>query len=354
MSGHSNGKEMPAQHAEERFVPLPEEYTQNKRTFGQKVKRHCGKYWWVHVIITIIITLVSTLCLVYVGFPHIAQNGVNDSKIHITSMSITNPTPSQFQLELTSVLETHSIFHPQLGAFNASLYLEDSNTAFAVVEIPATPANNGSVSHINQTVQITNEDAYAAYAKTVLQANSYTITLKGRGSLVEGSFPTTHVNYNKKITMKGFNGLAGFTVTSFNILTTTLPDGTNANGTVLLPNPTVMTLEMGNVTLALSVDGTPIGVSTIPNLVLHPGINTVPMLAKTNQSAVIGIIIEPKYKKTGILPVDIVGKSSTYNGKDLPYYDEALQSNKLTTQLNVGKALDEAGLGSILNGTSSS
>jgi hypothetical protein len=314
---------------------------------------------------------------VYVGFPHIAQNGVNDSKIHITSMSITNPTPSQFQLELTSVLETHSIFHPQLGAFNASLYLEDSNTAFAVVEIPATPANNGSVSHINQTVQITNEDAYAAYAKTVLQANSYTITLKGRGSLVEGSFPTTHVNYNKKITMKGtapspishpipatyrtksnlnpgFNGLAGFTVTSFNILTTTLPDGTNANGTVLLPNPTVMTLEMGNVTLALSVDGTPIGVSTIPNLVLHPGNNTVPMLAKTNQSAVIGIIIEPKYKKTGILPVDIVGKSSTYNGKDLPYYDEALQSNKLTTQLNVGKALDEAGLGSILNGTSSS
>jgi len=78
------------------------------------------------------------------------------------------------------------------------------------------------------------------------------------------------------------------------------------------------------------------------------------MTAKTNQSAVIGIIIEPKYKKTGILPVDIVGKSSTYNGKDLPYYDAALSSNTLSTELDVGKALDAAGLGSILNGTSSS
>lgn len=61
MSDHS--KEMGAQHAEEGFVPSPGEYKQNKPTFGQKVKRHYKKYWWVHVIATIVITLVITLPL---------------------------------------------------------------------------------------------------------------------------------------------------------------------------------------------------------------------------------------------------------------------------------------------------
>ena len=30
-------------------------------TFGQKVKRHYRKYWWLHLIIFIVVTLVITL-----------------------------------------------------------------------------------------------------------------------------------------------------------------------------------------------------------------------------------------------------------------------------------------------------
>ena len=32
-----------------------------KPSFGQKVKRHCARFWWLHVIIVIIIVLVVTL-----------------------------------------------------------------------------------------------------------------------------------------------------------------------------------------------------------------------------------------------------------------------------------------------------
>lgn len=32
-----------------------------KPTFGQKFKRHCARFWWLHVIIFIIIVLVITL-----------------------------------------------------------------------------------------------------------------------------------------------------------------------------------------------------------------------------------------------------------------------------------------------------
>ena len=145
-------------------------------------------------------------------------------------------------------------------------------------------------------------------------------------------------------------------MTEFNILTTTLPDGSNANGTVSIPNPTVMTMAMGNVTLSMSVAGLPIGYSTLPNLVLRPGNNTVPMLAVTNQTAVVGLIFESQYK-SGILPIDIVGNTTSYNGQDLPYYEAALKENKLTIHLDVIKALEEAGLAGYLgigNSTSKS
>jgi hypothetical protein len=291
-------------------------------------------------------------------------------------MSILNPTPNSFDLELTDILTSHSKYKPQLDAFNASLYLENSDTAFAHIEIPAMKAVSVVKTTIKQTVQIADMDQYTQYAKTVLSSEEYTMVLKGRGGLKEGGFPKTDVDYNKKITMKGIplshqprhpipsrhsltigikglNSLKGFQITDFNILLTTLPDGTNTNGTVLLPNPTVMTLELGNVTLSLSVDGTPIGHSTLPNLILKPGDNHLPMLAVTNESSVIGLLLQPKYAK-GILPIEIVGNTSTFNGKDLPYYGKALQGNKLNVDLDVGKALTKAGLGSLLGNTQNS
>ena len=136
-------------------------------------------------------------------------------------------------------------------------------------------------------------------------------------------------------------------VTSFHLLTKSLPDGGNSYGTVFIPNPTVITLNMGNVTLDMSVDDTFIGNATMPDLVLRPGDNTVPIHVTTNQTAVVNLLQTPKYK-CGILPVDIAGKKSMYNGQELTYYSKALQENKLTNDLNVRPALEEAGFGFVL------
>lgn len=92
----------------------------------------------------------------------------------------------------------------------------------------------------------------------------------------------------------------------------------------------------------LYVGGDLIGNSTIADLTLKPGNNTVDMRSTTNQSLVLQKL--PTYKG-GILPVDIVGNSSVYNGQHLTYYEQALASNKLRVDLNVGAALGAIGLG---------
>lgn len=148
------------------------------------------------------------------------------------------------------------------------------------------------------------------------------------------------------IAIIGLNGLKGFALTDFTIITETLKNGTNANGTVFIPNPSVATYDMGNLTMNMFVNGTLVGNSTIKNMIIRPGNNTFGMYATTNQTAVVNLLFTDY--KCGIFPIDIVTRNITYDGQALPYYENALKAKNLTVHLDVIKALEQAGLAQYL------
>ena len=86
----------------------------------------------------------------------------------------------------------------------------------------------------------------------------------------------------------------------------------------------------------LFVDKDLIGTSLLPDLVLKPGDNTVDMRSTTNQSM---ILQKVSTFKDGVLPLDIIGNSSVYDGQHLTYYEEALKSNTVSIKLNISAAL---------------
>ncbi|MCJ1361358.1 hypothetical protein MMC16_000456 [Acarospora aff. strigata] len=362
------------QHATERSSMSESPSNPPKGRIGAKAKRHCQRFWWLHLIIFIVVLLVITLPLVFVGFPRIAQSNVNDSTLEIQSMIITDPRPQSFHLKQRSLIRSDSSYHPLLDAFNATLSIQDGGTArppFATVELPAVHPAAETPVDLDQNVQVTDLGQYTNFAKVVLASEEYKLAVKGRTGLHQKGLRAITVGYDKVVTLKGtlpsakthngcgslaliachsivgLNGLKGFNVTSFQILLTASPDGANMIGKVYIPNPSVMTMEMGNVTMTLFVDSLQIGTSTIPDLTLRPGPNTVDMRATTNQSLVLQKLAN---YKDGILPVDIVGNSSVYNGRHLTYYEEALASNTLRVNLNVGRALGEIGLGGVVGG----
>ncbi|MCJ1340282.1 hypothetical protein MMC09_005576 [Bachmanniomyces sp. S44760] len=309
--------------------------------FGGKLKNHLRKWWWLHLIFFIASTLIIVLCLIYVAFPRISQDNINDSTLTVTSLVLSDPTPDSFHLVQTSTIGNGSPYHPQLDAFNASLSLDGGNP-YAYVEIPHVHATASATSVIDQDVQITDLGAFTDYNVNVLNSEEVKVDVKGRTNLHEMRFPTTTVNYDKTTTMKGLNKLAGFNVTSFQIELTPEADGTNMVGMVYIPNPTVMTLSMGNVTFNNFLDSTLIGTTTLSNLILTPGNNTIPMRSTINQTIVIEAIAT-KYKD-GMLPVNIVGNESVYNGAHLTYFEKALQSNTQSITLDVGSALKAVGI----------
>lgn len=141
----------------------------------------------------------------------------------------------------------------------------------------------------------------------------------------------------------GLNSFNGFNITQFQLfLEPQGPDGANLIGQAYIPNPTVMSVEFGNVTFDVSVDGQSIGQSRINNLFLVPGNNTVPVRSTTDQATVLNLITT-KYKN-GILPLDITGNSTVVNGQHLSYFENAFSKSTQHLNLNLGPALQALGL----------
>ena len=95
----------------------------------------------------------------------------------------------------------------------------------------------------------------------------------------------------------------------------------------------------GNVTFNLAVKGDPIGTAELENVVLVPGDNNFNMRATTDQPKVLTTLSQ---YPSGILPVDITGNSTIFNGQHLVYYEKALQASTLHVSLNIGAALASA------------
>jgi len=320
---------------------------------GGKLKAHFRRFWWLHLISFIIGTILVTLLLVFVGMPNIAQNGINDAQLVMTSQVVSNPTPSAVHLNMQTISKSKSMFHPMLDEFKAALFLESTEPdikPFGYITIPRLKATAEATVSVDQQMEIVDQDQFAAYNLLVLKSDTYRVAVRGRTGLKEGGFPKTQVNFNKVITSKGLNSLNGFRVQNINITLVPEADGTNMRGEVYIPNPSPMTISMGLVTQNIFVAGKQIGVTTIPDLTLRPGDNIVPMKTASDQATVIGLI-STKYKD-GMLPIDIVGNSSIFNGQHLPYFEKALQANKMSTTLNLGPALKGIGIDvSLLGGS---
>lgn len=112
--------------------------------------------------------------------------------------------------------------------------------------------------------------------------------------------------------------------------------------TVHIPNPSVLTLDLGNVTMNLGVAGKSIGYALLPDLVLRPGTNTVPMQARVDQPTLLTMVLSTY--KNGVVPLEITGNSSVRGDTHLTYYEEAVKANTIKLDLDAGPALKQLGI----------
>jgi hypothetical protein len=131
---------------------------------------------------------------------------------------------------------------------------------------------------------------------------------------------------------------------------TTFADGSNMHGTVNIPNPSVMTLQIGDMVQDLFAGGVAIGNTTIKGVTLKPGNNSFPVTSMTNQAAIIPLIGPGHKFPTGVLEIEARTKEITFEGKLVPYFTEALKDSPVKFTMDIGPQLRTLGLGAILDG----
>jgi hypothetical protein len=119
-------------------------------------------------------------------------------------------------------------------------------------------------------------------------------------------------------------------------------DGGNMQGRINIPNPSVMTLTIGDIIQDIFLDGEQIGNTTIKGVVLRPGDNFFPMSSYTDQIKVIPAI--QKNYRDGILPIEARTREISYQGNRLQYFEEAMKTSPVKLKLDISAALKGIGL----------
>ena len=185
--------------------------------------------------------------------------------MQVVSMSMSNPTSTSFEISQTMHLGTSSIFHPTLDSFNASLALDTGSgnlVPFAYVQVPEIQAQQSLNVTITQVVQIANMEAFVHFAEAIVASETYKIALQGQSLVHEPGFPAAHVVFDQSVTLKGrsslrhgqrprvdvaragLNQLKGFSLVNSSLVLPPAPDGSNMVGTVMIPNPSPVSVEL--------------------------------------------------------------------------------------------------------------
>ncbi|RMZ80107.1 hypothetical protein DV737_g3170, partial [Chaetothyriales sp. CBS 132003] len=324
-----------------------------KPSTGQKIKNFIRKTWWIGLIVAIVLVAVLVPVLLLVIYPHIAQHEVNKASLVVLEQKALSPTANSIALDINNTFLIKSSYHPILYPFNASLYLdEDASTPFVSFETPKiNHVKNGTIVYIQDTVTLYNLDQFAAFTEKALTSSDFNVILRGKGKLKEGGLTKTTVTYKTKAALKGLDGLSSINVASVTLLKTALSDGTNAEGVIDLYNPSVFTLELGNVSLSLtgpSPNNTALGTTTLLNTVLSPGNNTLNADITADIFAIASLITQDSRYGCAVFPVNITGNNVTMDGVDIPYYTSAMKQINLSTTLNLTSTLEDAGYGALI------
>ena len=118
-------------------------------------------------------------------------------------MEISNPAPDSFDVYLRQELGVSSIFRPHLESFEATMQLAGSDKVFLKLTIPALQARDGAIVEVEQRAVLEDVQAFTDFAVEMMLAEEVTVEVHGRTGLKLGALPTTDVDYDKTVTMKG-------------------------------------------------------------------------------------------------------------------------------------------------------
>ncbi|GAP83601.1 hypothetical protein SAMD00023353_0200200 [Rosellinia necatrix] len=321
--------------------------TETARGAAPARKGHFKRFWWAYLLALLLVaTVIVVPVVLLVAVPKLAQERLNDAKLTIDGITVTKTQTDSLVMAINSTIEADDSVHATIDAFEGTMYLADVDPplAFAQIEFPQTSSSAMQSVNVSQEIQISNLDAFTTFNKALLSKESVTVQVKGDTHIhVSGISRAYSATFDKTVTLKGLNNFNGLSIS--NPAISARGSTNNFNGTVHIPNPSVLTLEIGNTTFTNYFDGQVVGQTYINNLVLRPGNNTFSTTADIQQLPIINALTqEPFCELGGKLPFELQGKDVVNNGQVLPYFRDALAASNQSITIDLSEAAKKIGI----------
>jgi len=286
------------------------------------------------------------LPIIFVAAPKIVRNQINNAKLTVQGMAVTSTQTDSVHVSINSTITSSSSHSATIDGFNASLYLEDKlpHTPFLFLQMPQIHSHKVSTVNVSQTVTNFDEQAFADYNSWYLLNDTFRVTIDGWTHVHVSGLPSTKVHFQKTVNLTGLNSFTGVNITSSKVSLTRDAQGDNFHGFITIPNPSVLTVDIGNISFTNFFNNSAIGTAFIDKMLLVPGSNNFSIRANISQAPVISALESQPFCTTGVLPLSFIGDNITNFGQELPYFEQAFRSNKLSLDLNAGADLKAAGL----------
>lgn len=316
-------------------------------TRGQKLRRHCAKWWWAHLLVFIAIVVLVVCLIIFVAVPRIAQQRVDGADLTIQGIILSQAQSENFTMAINSTLRADDSIHAVIDPFEGVMYLEDwePQTPFARLQFPQTTSASQSAVNLTQFIDILDMNAFTVFNTWVLVNETLRVSVEGDTHLkVNGISRKYPVHFKKVVELKGLNNFDGTTVPESRVQLTPDENGDNFFGTVAIPNVSLLTFDIGNTTFINYLQGQDIGRVFVDNMVVRPGINNFTMHANISQTPILQVIQQRPFCEDGVLPMQLRGENVINNGQYLSYYKDSLASTNQSVDIDVGADLEELGL----------
>lgn len=301
-------------------------------TKGQRFKRHCARRWWCWLISFIIFDVVAVIVVIYGIIPPVAQKTLDNTTLNIQSIRILQPRTDQFQFSVTSYITGSSKLAQKatIDPMEVEFYLKDQDP-FMSLPLPGVHGgDNILVEQLNHTTEIKDPKLFGIFAGTLMQSDNFDMGIWGKTKIHLGAIKTS-VKYREWVNLKGFNKLDGMVINKYNITT----GDYIIVGSVVIPNPTVFTLQVGDVLLDLSLNNTRLGNGILPNLTIIPGLNVYEFKANLTMNNAVKLAAAVLSGTS----MQVQATDVQYGGQSIPWLAAPLSAVQINVPVNTSYVL---------------
>lgn len=288
--------------------------------------------------------------------PALAQRIVDDTSLPIFGGSLLAVSNDAVKIGINTALTVPGGLSVRLEALELWLYNKETDGFKPWSMVPLEGQTISGRTEINvqdEVVGVGDRDELHTWLSGILYNDTVEISAKGNTTAHLGALHFD-IGLDKTVTIDALRKLEGFGLTNSQLLLPPRDNGINIIGNMTLPNWSILTFGLGNLTFNAWAGERLIGNVAVYDVVLEPGNSTLPFEGELFLPTIFDNLVEiiggqSLALGTGSLEIGISGNSTTVDGQHITYLENVLNDAHILSKVPIIQLLTDV-LASVRNG----